>query len=691
MTSRKQVLHRIERILGQNSGYNPDSIPKEKAQLLYNFYVQNGIAKKIPGSTLYMHTAYGSSPIKWMSDYQKRLVFQIGTNVIIEPTAGSQTEELLASDFDTDRIFSDKWRDRIYLANGKQLRYYDGSSVKELGLPPPGMGITPRNMFTGANGGLGTLPAGTYKYTVTFFDDNSQTESLPIGALIDEGGLFPTSEFDADVNPLGWITLSIVTAINTENVLQFSADFRAWLTTYTPARATQMRLYRSVDTGSGFGDYRLVTSFSNSGGIFNFGATNSYSDNTAQASLGEILITDDKIPPPQRAFAINSGAPDTTETTGPKFIRFWRDSLFVFGFGFPTFTVTDTFKGITNLNNVTKSALYGSDTGLPDYFLFSWEVGAGDDTEPTGVAVINDTFCMFKERSIYTLEGTSLNNFVAKVQDPTRGCIAPGSIQETPFGIIFLSDAGIGRFKGTGAAEIISNEILDEILLLNQSALSGVTSAYDRLNEVYTIFVPRGTDTSNTRQFQLSMKDAAWTVGRRRHEISSMHIVQSASGPRTLLGSTFAGNILDISDREISTEYGAASEIRALWRSSDFDFGDREKQKRLTWLYIKAACHVNWIVSIAIYADDGQGPVFELASVDSESDITRYSSSQTDSDGAVYDQDRYQGPQTIKKLKIPISGIGRSFYVEILEEETNAERHSFDLMSIEVEGTQLDH
>jgi hypothetical protein len=361
----------------------------------------------------------------------------------------------------------------------------------------------------------------------------------------------------------------------------------------------------------------------------------------------------------------------------------------VFGSSFPAYTVTDSFKGISNQNFASRDLLYGSDTGLPEYFLFNWEIGSGDGQEPTGLAIVNNNLAIFKESSIYILDGTTLNDFVPKIQDESRGCVAPGSLQETPYGVLFLSAAGVALFTGVGNAKIISDEILDEIQNINEDAYGGVSSVYDKYQEIYTLYVASGTTSQNNRFLQLSLKDIAWSVGRRSREISASIIVpKENAAQKTLIATNVGGFILDVTNRDIVSDYDG-DRITAIWRSSDIDFGNREQQKKINWLYIKAQCGVNWIIDIAVYADDGQSAVYEAENINSESDIALYAASETDPDGAIYDDSRYAGAQTGKKLKIPVSGIGRDFYIEITERSNNSDRNLFDILSVELEGTLL--
>ena len=704
MATRKLLKHSIRTMMGQASGYNPEGLDPKKALVAYNFYLQNGMMKKIPGSSLYLHSSYGSSPIPWLAFFQSRAIWQLGQNLLIETSEGSQTETLLASDFDTDTIRSDVWQEKIYLANGKQLRFYESDNVFDLGVYPPGNGKVPRQMFEGSDVGPGSL-SGEVRYTITVANSVTETESLPIGSLPDELGLFNTAEFDSDTNPLGWITLIFSGLTSRALSIVFDLTFRTWLKENVSPQVDIVRIYRAQDTGSGLSDYRLLAGYDFDAfvdyvgpdpllpieGVGAITSPGEYIDDgsgvQAQASLGAILLPEDKAPPPTRDSVVNAGAAETA--VGPKFVRFWRDSLFLFGSNFPTYTVTDSFKGVSDKNFAVSDFLYGSDTSLPEYYPFNWEIGSGDGQEPTGIAVVGDVLCLFKERSIYTLVGTSLNNFVPKIQDEVRGCIASGSLQETPYGAMCLSAAGVIRFGGTGASEIISDDILDVIQSINKSALNVIASSYDPIQEIYTLYYPSGTATQNNMQAQFSIKDRGWTTGERARFIASAVTIPKTDAPyKSLVATAAGGYLLNISSRETVSDY-EDQRITAYWRSAPFDFGEPGLNKRLSWLYVRARCAVNWIASVAVYCDEGQAYVFQLDDANSESVISRYASSQTDPDGAVYDESRYVGEQTETLLKIPINGIGREFFVEITEASMTEERHSFDLISVDIDAELL--
>lgn len=680
MGEERQVSFVIPYFSGQWSGRNRDTIPPSKGRLCYNLFTKEGVLKKAHGSSLYLDSDHGSDPIRLLRTFRNRWVWQIGTNFCGESAENLKDDNLYYTAFDKEPLSSDIWQDALYLANGKQLKLFDGAEIKDLGMLPPGNGSTPRQDFTlELSFSAGLLDAGNYKYVFTYYDSTTQTESLPNGSLVDEDGLFVATEYDSTDNPLGWTPVTIDNTTARKIRVRFNIGFVTGVIQRAPTRVDKIRIYRALNAGAGYGDYRFVTEQPiDRVSVFLF------EDNTAQASLGEIMLPEELVPPPLKEGADNGGA---TNSTGAKFIKFWRDSLFLFGADFPEYTVNDTFKGVTNKNFASDSILYGSDTFLPEYYPFNWNVGKKNGQKATGLALAGDTLCAFKERSIYTVLGDNLNNYIVKIRDNQRGCIAPRSLQETPYGVIFMASDGICLFDGSGPSQIISNDIADEIKNINILYSDKITSQYIHSQNRYIMFFPSGTSSENTRYVSYDFDDKAWGCGYGFECASIGYAEKTNAVPQIMIGSRFNGRLYDWTD-PTNVNYNG-NIITSIFRSSEFDFDHRDRNKRLTFLYLTAACSINYVVDIAVYADYAQGSIYDREDIDSESDYATYGSSQQDPDSAVYDVSRYSGPITIKKIKVPIYGIGRTFYVEILEKQNNALRNMFQILSIEVEGVLL--
>lgn len=202
---------------------------------------------------------------------------------------------------------------------------------------------------------------------------------------------------------------------------------------------------------------------------------------------------------------------------------------------------------------------------------------------------------------------------------------------------------------------------------------------------------PMGTSTANTRYIEFNLINQTWVVGSAYNPTASRYGIQSNLSSKLMVGK-IGGRIIECSNRSQPNDDGQT--IASIFRSADFDFGDRGKRKRLHWLTISAACSTGFQVDIRIVADYGQGPVFALTGVDANSFWAEYSSGASDPSGSLYDHGAnttlYVGPQVFKRVKIPIQGVGRTFYIEITERQNNTHNVMFDLHSIEVYGEILD-
>lgn len=649
-----------------------------KGRLVYNFHVDNSILKKIPGTILYLASQIGNDPIKYIGIFLYRWIYQIGKNLIIETSEGSQTETLISSDLDQARFMSDEWQETIYLSNGTDFKFYDGTNFGDIGLLPPGLGITPRRTYnTLTDIGGGSLPAGTYSYTFTYFDPRTQTESLPMGALVAQKGLFVSTQFDATDNVCGWSSFPVSVGASGKVKLSFSVETIAYLFGDAPSRAGEVNLYRQ-DPGQT--TFRLVTTFTSISGAnkFSFDIVGGYIDNTTLANLGPLLIADQLTPPPTVTGVINAGA---VGAVAPRYIRFWRDTLWIFGGSFPRYTVSDATTGITNINYPAESILYGSDTSLPDYYPFDYNLGRNDGQKATGLAVSYDTLAAYKQRSIYAMIGSDITNFIPKIIDSVRGCIAPGSLQETPLGAVFLAEDGVCVCTGMSPAVLISEEVDDEIKTINFAAIDAIVSSYDRFRSKYRMYFPTGTGTDNTRYIEFDLKKKTWAVGQAYSPTSVKYGINSTLQTKIMVGKR-GGRIIEVSNPANPIDDGQA--IYSVWQSDEFDFGVRGRQKRLLWLDISAACSENFIISIKVFSDYGQGPILEIDDFDSEDYWAKYASSASDPTGAVYDTDRYSAAQTFQRVRIPIQGMGKTFFIQIIEKESD--KTLFEIHSIEIHG-----
>ena len=670
-TQRRQV-EEIRAFGGQKSGRPPRSLNPQDSELIYNFSNIDGILEKINGGAAYLTSALGSSPIRWLGRYKNKWMWQVADKLGIEAAEDSATESTVTTDFTSERAFSDKWRDNIFLANTKKFSFYDGTTFKDVGLLPIGEGKAPRPLApTFTTGTSGSIPAGTHAITFTLYDSTTQTESLPWGALPGQFGLLNTAQFNADTNPLGWLSSNITFPANGIAII---TDVKNTLfANGYPSRADKIRIYRSK-TGD------LTTFYLDS--EYNvdkvFSASPDLSISKSDADLGEILITEERQPPPQRSALINSGA--ASSATGIRHLRQWRDSLLAVGVEIDRYTISDSVWGGSDTVLQSDSLLYASDAFQYDYWPFNFEIGRGDGQKLRAVAVIVDIPLIFKDASTYMLVGDNVTNAIPRRIDSRRGCVHESTLQETPLGAICLSGEGFILARPAVPTDVISKDIQDVIDDINFDKLDNADSAYDRVDGLYYCMLPTGGATYPNKTVVFDVKTGQWSTHREREGTAIHFDIGSDSKPRALIGASSGGQLVNLIGETNVTHLG--SQITARWRSGQFALGDPSVRKKAKWLYVLAEANEAWTIDIRIFSDLYRGTVYEATSISSQSNYAVYG---TD----LYGTGRYVGEKVRELVKIPIEGVGRLFQVEVVHNSTQAKQWGFRVLSVQLEGVVM--
>jgi len=670
MPIRQKQIEEIRAFGGQKSGLPPRALNPQDSELIYNFSNIDGILYKINGGVEYFKTVLGTSAIKWLGRFNNRWMWQVGSKIGIEQSEDSATELTVTEDFTSEKIFSDKWRDNIFLANGKRFSFYGDDGFKDVGILPPGGGAVPRTnapIVTTTSGSK--IAAGARRYAFVVYDSDTGTESLPWGSLPDEKGLLNTAEYDADTNPNGWLTLDVTTSgtVGSINIKPYPMFDSA-----VPLRGDKLRVYRTKigDTSSFF----FVADFD----IGIVASATAFQDNKADIELGAILITAERQPPPQRTALIGAGFPDNS--VGIKYLRQWRDSLLAVGVEFERTTVTDAIKSSSLTVNRADSFLYASDPFQYDYWPFNFEVGRGDGQKLVGVAVIVDIPLIFKSDSTYMLVGDNVTNAIPRRIDSQRGCVNASTLQETPIGAICLSGEGFILARPASETQIISSDISDVVDDINFDKLDNADSSYDRVEGLYYCMFPTGGATTPNKTLTYDIRSGQWSTQRKREGTAIHFDVGSNSKPRSLVGASSGGQLVDIGDATNVTHLG--SRITGRWRSGQFSLGDPSVRKKVKWLYVLAEANEAWTIDVRVFSDLFRGTVYEATSIDSTSNYAVYGTDK-------YGTGRYVGGKVRELLKVPVEGVGRLFQVEIVHNSTDTKQRGFSLLSVQLEGVVM--
>ncbi len=208
------------------------------------------------GFTKFGTTALGSYDVKSVGGYYKvgedMEVIATGSTVIATVTSSSKTN--IKTGLSGDGLLFDlhQYANHYYMANGEDpVQVYDGSNdVWDIGYPIPGSNCT-----AAKDGTTGGLEAKVYKYKITYYYSDGQSNS---------------SEDITSITPDAGKSVALTSIpINGGE------------------RVTQRRIYRTAGDGS---TYKLLTTI-------NDNTTEVYLDSIADAGLGADMDTDNDAPP----------------------------------------------------------------------------------------------------------------------------------------------------------------------------------------------------------------------------------------------------------------------------------------------------------------------------------------------------------------------------------------------------------
>lgn len=653
----REVEERVSLFSGQASSVPFGVLTAGQAARVVNFICRKGKLQKAWGASLYAQPVItgGAAGISWIDRFASKWIFQQGNAIALEDSDGSATFTgigTILNGEDGQRISSDKWRNRIFMVNGAENKFYEdsllsGSKFLTLGIIPPGNGArTGQPTLTINNVGAGNVATTQPIYIVTWYDSQRGIESLANGAVVGENGLWAGDN---------QVQLSPATAGNREYQVDITALKAAG---YDTDRVDSWFLYRKNTTDLTF------KRVSNTATAI---ATNTKNDNVADASLGTALNTD-KSPPPGGRYYTSA---TSTSVYGPQFVKFFRDQLWLFGVNYPG-SLSEEFIPANGI-------AYASDVHNPDYWLYEFDIARNNQQKDTGMAVFLNTLIFFKERSTYAIEGTNPDNYVVRPIDVRRGCVAPGSIQETPVGVIALSAEGFILSTGSGPSTPISDGIFDEIRNINFAQRDKIISAYDNQEGKYECHVPMLPSVNNTQIFIYDTTFKTWDLKRIGMAQAVKYDINSSLSRIGLAGDQLTSKLYNVVDETQTTFNGQT--ILAHWHSKHFDFGHPDKNKRLVAIKIKGKAYTDFKLTIDIIMDFG-ADTFTIPDILSESTYSTWASSATDEDGMTWDQDNWAGEFVEKKFEIPATGVANNFQIIIRESETSANRGGFQLEEI---------
>jgi hypothetical protein len=660
MTTSSRVEEKIRGFTGQKSGLPFGLLNPSDASRIDNFIIRKGKLRKAWGTEEYAAPVLaGSGGVKWIDRYGNKWIYQQGTMVAIESAEESAVFAQLSTGFQDARIRSAKWRDLIFMLNGYDNKYYDGTSVKNIGLKPPGNGVAagsqPAITLVEVGSGGTLADATTYSYLVTWYDSATGVESLPNGAAMGEKGLWSGNKPASELTNAGTNSITV-------NIAALKAAGY-------DSRVTNFFVYRKVladDT------YKRITANPENGFAI---ALNSATDtNGTETDLGA-LLDEDNSPPPYAENYIGTDA----NTKSARFVKFFQEQLWLFGASFPGNAVL----GYKPINGI----IYASATQNPDYYLYDYETEVSNQEEDNGIAEHANTLFFLRTKSIYYVDGTNPLDYVVRKLRSKRGCVASGSLQETANGIIALSADGFIMIDSVSTPKLISDDIYDVIRNINFEARDAIISGYDLQEGKYECHVPLGVSTKANAVLVYDVEEKTWTVLGKRTGGAIHYDLNSDNERVGLLGDQNIGKLLNVVDETTFNFNG--EKIFSRWASKQFDFGYPGLQKRLVFLKIKAKAIEDFKISIDIIQDFGQQETISFEDIESESEFSTWAEDENDADGMEWNRDQWSGAFVDRKIEVLLSGIAKNFQVVIRENQNSAAKSGFEIEEITLEGNLL--
>ena len=426
---------RVEKVVafkGMQSGLPLESYGFDSGINIQNFLLREGSLTKVIGGTLFASVLDGQAGGVTSLHFLKRLLCaQRGFSVCLENAEAGTSFTDIFTDLEYDeKMYSSLWRDRIFLTNGKDAKFILNRTTTTIdpNIHYGDLGMDPVEGFTTfagvtEDGGAGTIANGTYYYTMTVFDGETNSESPPSDSVLSEDGLF-----DLSLNGDSFFRvypLTFVVASGPSRVIFDYTQLRAFLEAAIAEnpRITDFSIYRATDVGDLIGTSFVVPNTANSSKTITnieqfFSATNDFVDNTVTADLPSTSLPENNSPPPTsarlkkaRARAVQEYNPNLVapysedDNCGNFHTKVFRDQLFAIGARSTGWDVSGNVNeaGINSFSDL----LYGSEVYQPDYCTYVWEVSRGDGQRAVALGVLGDTALLcFKEKSTYYLSGS---------------------------------------------------------------------------------------------------------------------------------------------------------------------------------------------------------------------------------------------------------------------------------------------
>lgn len=742
MSLNQRVAAKAIEFKGQKSGLPLESYSIDSGMLISCLHLKEGALEKVYGGVEYASISEattgdqggvksifaGFSGLVFAQRYKE--IFSLFPPVITddEEPLNPYNIEGIYDLISEKTVYQAAWRDRIIITNTvdavlvlkvNELSSGFGFIARKFGLDPPTSGID-SSWFSDT---AGNIPAGTYYYIITFYDEKTNTESPGNNSKVSADGLFELSP-NGTMGPVPAAWVNGGTQVLTMNFASMSAYVAAQAA--ANERYSHFIIYRGTKTGNLYNTFNRVpivnASSSQNGQVFINISTfildgDAFIDNTA--TLPSVSLPENNSPAPTPArmvaaatyaaasLAATGASTNTADYSGFRHIKFFRDQMFGIGASSIGFTVNelailDSAEKISGQINNYKDLLHGSEVYQPDYWTYVWEVGRGDGQQSTALGILGDTaLLIYKETSCYYLSGSSPDNYVLRIMDTNKGCIHQSTQQDTPIGSITLDRSGFVLWNKIGHGERLSKDIQDVIDQIDFAYIDRFYSAFDPINNRYYCSVVQYGFTQPNITCVFDTQDLGWTTETGREgssaaigSYSDNYLIRTSAPDSVgkfyhLIGSQVNGAMIDASNPEVVLFLG--NPLYSEFFSGSISFGNDQHKKKMKWVYLRCRSLGDWTVNIEIVPDGDEARKFVLEDFNVLANFSEWYSSDLATDGnLLWDEGNWASDAPVRQTaKIPVSCIGYTFQIRVINKAATNEEYGFAIESISAEAVMM--
>ena len=227
-----------------------------------------------------------------------------------------------------------------------------------------------------------------------------------------------------------------------------------------------------------------------------------------------------------------------------------------------------------------------------------WDIKKGDGDEITCLVKFIDELFVFKQRSLHTLKGTSLEDFSLQEVSANVGCVGPRAAVAHDLKIFFISERGIYVTNGLNVINISEMIIPDTWERVNKNYIhKSIAVEWEGL-----IWFVIPLDDSVYNNFVLvydSKKQAFFPMNNIAGSCYAIYDDGLGDGVKLYSGRSQQG-IVDI---QAQTNDDNGEPIEAYWRGKFFDMGIPEVEKKSRDVYIQDSRDTDVIPEIAVCLD----------------------------------------------------------------------------------------